>query len=72
MKIKEAPHGRQKNRTRQEAQRLGISEDKLIALVKAGVIPCIQFNERLWIYDPGEVDDALKELRAKKREHVTA
>ncbi len=53
------------HRTRAEALRLGISEEKLIHLAKTGVIPATRLGSRSWIFDPVEVDEALK---AKRKE----
>ena len=63
--INAPPHGRLKNRLRQEAKRLGVNEDKLLALTKAGIIPGTCLGQRSWIYDPEEVDAALKAQREK-------
>jgi len=63
--INAPPHGPLKNRLRQEAKRLGINEDKLLALAKAGIIPGTCLGQRSWIFDPEEVDAALKAQREK-------
>ena len=55
-----------KNRTADEAYRLGISEDKLIELANAGTIPGSKLGPRTWVFDPQEVDAALLELRKKQ------
>jgi hypothetical protein len=58
--------GNLKNRTADEAYRLGISEDKLIELANAGIIPGTKLGPRSWVFDPDEVDVALVELRKKQ------
>jgi hypothetical protein len=58
--------GNLKNRTADEAYRLGISEDKLIELANAGIIPGTKLGPRTWVFDPEEVDAALLELRKKQ------
>jgi hypothetical protein len=59
------PHGRRKNRTSEEAARLGISVDKLINLAKTGIIPATCLGPRSWIFDPEEVDQVLVSSRPK-------
>ena len=58
--------GNLKNRTADEAYRLGISEDKLIELANAGIIPGTKLGPRTWVFDPQEVDAALLELRKEQ------
>ena len=58
--------GNLKNRTADEAYRLGISEDKLIELANAEIIPGTKLGPRTWVFDPQEVDAALLELRKKQ------
>jgi hypothetical protein len=62
--------GNLKNRTADEAYRLGISEDKLIELANAGIIPGTKLGPRTWVFDPDEVDAALLEIRKKQKEVV--
>jgi hypothetical protein len=64
-KALKTPRGRPKNRTTEEAQRLGISVDKLMFLAKTGVIPGTCLGPRSWIFDPQEVDRALVSSRSK-------
>jgi hypothetical protein len=59
-----------KNRTADEAYRLGISEDKLISLAKGGIIPSTKLGPRTWVFDPAEVDAALLEIRKQQKEGV--
>ena len=56
------PRGRAKNKTEEEAQRLAISKPQLLSLYHAGVIPGIRVSERIILFDPIEVDAALKQL----------
>ena len=58
--IKE-PRGRAKNKTEEEASRLGISKPQLLCLFHAGVIPGMRISERIILFDPEEVDAALKD-----------
>jgi hypothetical protein len=55
------PVGRVKNKTEEEARRLAISKSQLLALYHAGVVPGIRVSERIILFDPVEVDDALKQ-----------
>jgi hypothetical protein len=55
------PRGRAKNKTEEEAQRLAISKPQLLSLYHAGVVPGIRVSERIILFDPVEVDAALKQ-----------
>jgi hypothetical protein len=70
MERNETVRGNPKNRTADEAYRLGISEDKLIELANAGIIPGTKLGPRTWVFDPDEVDAALLEIRKKQKEAV--
>ena len=60
------PYGNPKNRPAEEAKRLSISEDLLIGLFQKGIIPGIKISHRCILFDPVEVDAALKEHFSKK------
>jgi hypothetical protein len=59
--VKEAPRGRTKNKTTKEARRLGISKPQLLFLYHTGVVPGVRVSERIILFDPDEVDEALRE-----------
>ena len=59
---KRVAYGHHYNRTAEEAQRLGVSTEKLITLVKEGVVPAIRLGSRSWIVDPIAVDEVLKKI----------
>jgi hypothetical protein len=51
--------GTGKNRSQQEAERLGISETSLTLLYKKGIIPAIRVSARILLFDPAATDEAL-------------
>jgi hypothetical protein len=51
--------GTGKNRSLQEAERLGISEQSLTLLYKKGIIPAIRVSARILLFDPVVTDEAL-------------
>jgi hypothetical protein len=51
--------GTGKNRSQQEAERLGISEQSLMLLYKKGIVPAIRVSARIILFDPVVTDEAL-------------
>jgi hypothetical protein len=51
--------GAGKNRSQQEAERLGISEQSLMLLYKKGIVPAIRVSARIILFDPAATDEAL-------------
>jgi hypothetical protein len=51
-----------KNRTADEALRLGISEEMLLDLHRKGVIPGVRVTKRIILFDPIAVDAALSRI----------
>jgi hypothetical protein len=61
------PHGKRWNRTLQEAQRLGMSEDRLIKFYNRGIVPGTKLSQRIVLFQPDEVDKALKRYGKAKQ-----
>jgi hypothetical protein len=59
--VTKEPVGRVKNKTEEEARRLAISKPQLLALFHAGVVPGMRISERIILFDPNEVDEALSQ-----------
>jgi hypothetical protein len=67
MQTLKEPVGRAKNKTEEEARRLAISKPQLLSLYHAGVVPGIRVSERIILFDPVEVDAALKQNSLNQR-----
>ena len=61
--------GRRKNKTLQEATRIGLDRITLLRYVQTGIIPALRVNSRLYLYDP-EMTDAALEAYAKTQNHT--
>jgi len=61
--------GKPKNRTAQEAERLGITTEKFIAMADAGCVPFMLVGQRR-LFDLDITDDALFDYARKQTEAV--
>lgn len=48
--------------TVEAAKYIGVSKNTLRKYVAKGLVPAHKFGERLWKFDPAELDDAVKAL----------
>ena len=61
------PHGQCKNKTEEEARRLGISKAQLLSYYHEGIVPGTWVSDRIILFTP-EVTDIALAIHANRKE----